>query len=569
MNARRWFSISAVLLAVLTIPALPMGFTWAQEPEPPQEPGESDVLVQPQEPDGQLASVGADTYDFLAIGVPYEDVTYQDAGAVNVIYSSGGGLTADGDQIWHEGHNGMLGATEEYDLFGEALAVGDFDSDGNLDLAIGVPYEDYNTIEDAGIVHVLYGASGTLTTTTTETWHQASTGIVGSSTEAYDQFGSALAVGDFDGDGYEDLAVGVPGEGVGDDDNAGVVNVIYGSANGLTAVGNQVWRQGADGIIGFAEAEDWFGYSLASADFDGDGYDDLAVGVPYEDHNSSTTTIEDAGGVNIIYGSATGLTGADTWWIAQNLAGIEDAAETDDLFGWALAVGDFNGDHYADLAVGVPYEDFGNVDNTGSVNVIFGSAGGLTDDGDLDRSQGSFGVQDTCETGDRFGYALTAGDFDGDGHDDLVVGVPYETVGTLTSAGNVHVLYGRDNGLALSGNLLLEQDHPDISNASEIGDRFGRSLAAGDFNGDPYTDLAIGAPGEDIAIFTNTYVDAGAVNVIYGSATGLTFDGDQFWHQNSAGIEGVLEDDDEFGHALAAYYRVKTHTVYLPLVQMN
>ncbi|MBN1814519.1 MAG: FG-GAP repeat protein [Anaerolineae bacterium] len=533
------------------------------------EPDRDSSLVQMKEPDKPLASVGAAPHNFLAIGVPYEDVTYQDAGAVNVIYDAGGGLSADGDQIWYEGHNGMLGSPEENDLFGKSLAVGDFDGDGNLDLVIGVPYEDYNIIEDAGIVHVLYGASGTLTTTTTEIWHQASTGIVGSSTEAYDQFGSALAIGDFDGDDYDDLAVGAPGQQIGDDDNAGVVNVIYGSATGLTAVGNQVWRQGADGIIGSAEADDWFGYSLTSADFDGDGYDDLAVGVPYEDHNSATTTIEDMGGVNIIYGSASGLTGADTWWIAQNLADIADTGETDDLFGWALAVGDFNRDHYADLAVGVPYEDLGNVNDTGSVNIIFGSADGLTVAGNIDRSQGSFGVQDTCETLDRFGYALTAGDFDGDGHDDLVVGVPYETIDTLTSAGSVHVLYGRDNGLALSGNLLLQQDNPDISNTAEIGDRFGMALATGNFNGDVYTDLAIGVPGEDMAIFMNTYVDAGAVHVIHGSDTGLTFDDDQFWSRNSTSIEGALGNDDEFGRTLAAYYRLKTHAVYLPLVQRN
>jgi hypothetical protein len=568
MNARKCFSTSSVLLAVLTILALSVGLTWAQESEPVQVQGESDVLVQTEEP-GRLASLDNGPDSFLAIGVPYEDVSFTDAGAVNVIYDSGGGLSADGDQIWYEDHDGMLGSPEEYDLFGDALAVGDFDGDGSFDLAIGVPYEDYNVITDAGIVHVLYGASGTLTTTTTETWHQASTGIVGSSTEEYDRFGKALAVGDFDGDGYEDLAVGAPGQQIGDDANAGVVNVIYGSATGLAAAGNQVWRQGADGITGYAEADDWFGYSLASADFDGDGYDDLAVGVPYEDFNSSTTTIEDMGGVNIIYGSASGLTSADTWWIAQNLADIEDAGETDDLFGWALTVGDFNGDHYADLAVGVPYEDFGSAVNTGSVHVIFGSADGLTVDGDIDRSQGSFGVQDTSETGDRFGYALTAGDFDNDGHDDLVVGAPYETIDTsLTSAGNVHVLYGNDNGLAVGGNLLLEQDTV-YGSTSEIGDRFGQALAAGNFDGDPYTDLAIGAPGEDMTIFMTTYVDAGVVHVIYGSGTGLTLDGDQFWHQNSTDIEGALEADDEFGHTLAAYYRVRTHTVFLPLVLNN
>ncbi len=563
MNARKWFSSLIVLLAVLIVLALAVGSTWAQEPE------ELDVLNQPEKPD-ELASFDAGTYNFLAIGVPYEDVnTNPDAGTVNVVYGSDGGLAVDGDQIWYENYNGMLGSPEEYDMFGEALAVGDFDGDGNLDLAIGVPYEDYNTIKDAGMVHVLYGASGTLTTTATEIWHQASTGIVGSSTEAYDQFGNALAVGDFDGDGYEDLAVGVPGQKIGDDDNAGVVNVIYGSATGLIAAGNQVWRQGADSILGFPEAEDWFGYSLASADFDGDGYDDLAVGVPYEDQNGDAPgdpIIDDVGGVNIIYGSATGLTGADNWWASQNLAGIANNGEKDDLFGWSLAVGNFDGDHYADLAIGVPYETTADL-RDGAVNVIYGSASGLTVDGDQFWHQSKPGIDENAEENDRFGYSLTAGDFDSDGHDDLAVGVPYEEIDSSVSAGIVHILYGtKSSGLTSSGSLVLQQGDPDILDTSEPGDRFGRSLAAGDFNGDPYTDLAIGAPGEDLTISSNTFINAGAVNVIYGSNTGLTVDGNQFWHQNISYIEGVCEDNDKFGHVLAAYYRMKTHTVYLPFV---
>ena len=131
MNKRRWFSILTVLLAALTMLLLSFGFTWAQESEQSREPGESDIVVQPAEPDGRLARVAAGSYDFLAIGVPYEDIdTNDDAGAVNVIYDSGTGLSADGNQIWYEDYNGMLGADEEDNLFGDALAVGDFDGDG-------------------------------------------------------------------------------------------------------------------------------------------------------------------------------------------------------------------------------------------------------------------------------------------------------------------------------------------------------------------------------------------------------------------------------------------------------
>ena len=124
-------------------------------------------------------------------------------------------------------------------------------------------------------------------------------------------------LGDFNGDGYDDLAVGVPYEDVvtGGSDNvdAGSVTVIYGSASGLTAAGNQVWTQGTAGMLDVVEPGDAFGYALAVGDFNGDGRDDLAVGVPNEGFASEGLgRLAAAGAVQVIYGSAAGLTAADS-----------------------------------------------------------------------------------------------------------------------------------------------------------------------------------------------------------------------------------------------------------------
>ena len=108
---------------------------------------------------------------------------------------------------------------------------------------------------------------------------------------------------DFDNDGFADLAVGVPREGVGTAELAGAVNVLDGSANGLSGAGSQLFVQGGGGVSDAAEPFDFFGNALAAGDFDNDGFIDLAIGVPGEDIG----TIADAGAVNVLYGSASGL----------------------------------------------------------------------------------------------------------------------------------------------------------------------------------------------------------------------------------------------------------------------
>jgi hypothetical protein len=421
-------------------------------------------------------------------------------------------------------------------------------------------------IFDSGAVNVIYGSSKGLSPTalslsdgrSDQIWTQSITGGL----EPSDGFGSALATGDFNKDGFSDLAIGVPREDIGTTVNdAGAVNVIYGSPTGLSSAGNQLWTQNSGGVHdGHAAPGDWFGYSLATGDFNKDGISDLAIGVPGEDVNTQSGLFTDAGMVNVIYGSLTGLTpdaGSDSWdqhkWnhIGQG-----------DRFGTTITTGDFNKDGFFDLVIGAPRDDVGNdpsiVRDSGSVNVIYY---GMTHDFVQTWSQDIADLGDRRENDDEFGSALATGDFNNDTISDLAIGILGEDIGNIRDAGAVNIVYGSTSGLQRiefpPGNgrdaQLWTQDSPGIEDDAEDGDVFGDALATGDFNKDGFSDLAVGVPAEDVG----TIEVAGAVNVIYGSSDGLSSSGspgngrdDQFWTQDSPGIEDDAEDIDIFGFTL-------------------
>jgi hypothetical protein len=166
----------------------------------------------------------------------------------------------------------------------------------------------------------------------TQFWTQDSPGISGEA-EPGDDFGGALVAGDFSGDGFADVAIGVPEEDFGGVGGAGAVMVIYGSAAGLTATGNQFWSQDNRRVLGEAEPDDAFGSALTAADFNGSGFVALAVGV----YRDNVEDVDTAGAVNILYGSPTGITVDQNQLWHQDVPGIDDEAETGDQFGYNVS----------------------------------------------------------------------------------------------------------------------------------------------------------------------------------------------------------------------------------------
>jgi hypothetical protein len=335
--------------------------------------------------------------------------------------------------------------------------------------------------------------------------------------------GGGAARGDFNGDGIADLAVGAPFE---DQDGiraVGGVHVIYGSSTGLTATGD-LFLDAVDFGLPYG-ADQYFGWALASGNFNGDDYSDLAISMPWDTVNGQRYT----GRVVLIDGSPTGLALATVRTLPM-FSGLEVEGA-----GHALVWADFNGDTFADLAVGVPYADFGGCaglgQNEGEVQVFYGGPDGLQQAGGQRIRQGSvcdsfnpFIPANTILLGsgrnmyEYFGWSLAAGNFNGDVTSadvplaELAIGVPNDMDGS-NYVGRVHVLKGTINKLQAAQSY--NQNSAGIGGGAENDDDFGFSLAVGDFDADLHDDLVIGVPGEDL--LDNTAADAGAVHVLLGS----------------------------------------------------
>jgi FG-GAP repeat len=434
-----------------------------------------------------VGDFNGDGWSDLAIGIEEEAVgsAPEAAGAVGVLYGSASGLSPTAvlpDQLWTQDSPNVEGIAESWELFGSALAAGDFNGDGRSDLAIGVRKDDVSSVEEAGGVNVLYGSSSGLSATTIpdQLWNQDTADVNGVA-EGYDRFGSALAAGDFNGDGRSDLAIGVPDESLGVL-NAGGVNVLYGSSSGLSAttIPDQFWSQDTTNVEGGSEQADNFGDSLAGGDFNGDGRDDLAIGVPREDIG-----LMDVGAVNVLYGSSSGLSAIavpDQLW-SQDSSNVEGVAAEEDVFGSAVCSGDFNGDGRADLAIGVLYEEAGEISDAGGVNVLYGWSTGLSATGVPDQfwNQDTIEVKDSAAELEFMGVACASGDFNDDLRADLAVGVRWEDVGSAYSAGGVNVLHGGSSGLSAVSpeDQFWTQDSPSVDGMAEPQDEFGRSVASG------------------------------------------------------------------------------------------
>lgn len=385
---------------------------------------------------------------------------------------------------------------------------------------------------------------------------------------------------DFNGDGYRDLAVGVPNGTANGHSSAGFVTVIPGSSSGAVAARRYLVSQESRGVPGGSEAADQFGAQLASIDLNSDGYAELIVAAPGEDIGFT----ENGGRVHILWGSSTGLGRGTT----------SDGPLDVGLGGRGLAIGDVTGDGRADIVtagsgeqetpvhvIKGPFSPGGTKTATSAglqphFGVTFGLAlgdfdgdrrtdlalayRGSNDDGTMFLRGTSTGLKPVAWYRQTTGASLAAGDFNADGYGDLAYGVASSGVydegvsqyPVPSSVGGVlRILYGGPQGPAGTRPPVdFSQETPGVPGSgsadTELDDRFGSALTAADIDGDGYPDLGIGTPMESLG--SAQY--AGAVTVLYGTRTGIATTRAQSFTQGSSGISGDSEQEDVFGQAV-------------------
>ena len=460
-----------------------------------------------------------DGFSDLLIGAPNAEESTQSREGETYIVFGGAGLrgTASVSLSTLNGADGVRITGEAQDDFSGAsvASAGDINNDGTPDIIIGSTGLDAATVSNRGAAHIVFGGQSLGATADLANLQDGTKGFRLLGEAASDAAGSSVSgIGDINGDGVDDFIVGARGaEGAGN--NAGEAYVIFGKSSGSFSSSTLPPSSSTDGFTlnGISGNVNVGRTVSALGDVNNDGIDDFLV-----------ASSAGAGEAFVVFGGQTFGTAINLSDLGGAVSGsrIAGLSSNDFLsFREVRQAGDVNGDGIADIIIGSPRGDNGGSDS-GETYVVFGSASTFGSTFDLSTLNGTNGfVVNGDAVNTRSGTSVSgAGDVNGDGFDDIIIGAPgYSSEGSSVP-GNAFVLFGKASGFGASVNLtsLTASDGIKFVGPTTTYADAGYSVsAAGDVDGDGFDDVAIGLP--YVNIDPNT---GGKTFVIFGGEFGGT-----------------------------------------------